>query len=303
MPTRRRSLLLILPLSLAPALALDGRARAGGGDVPGAARRPAAADVEVDIVNANGATRIIGWDRPEVAVSGRSGKAPEDLQLSGEGKRIRIRLGDPDDPFGGTSSLEVRVPRGSRVKMRSFNARISAENLTGSLRAESFEGSLQVSRGPAEVSLKSTSGSIEVQAAATRTEVETVNGSIRLRDVGGQLKARTVNGSITVEGQRFDQVKLSTVSGRLRFEGAVNPRGHLEARSVNGSVELRLPRDTSGSFVLGSANGRLESDFHPGGGGRDDGHEGDRKLSFTVGSGGAQIEARSVNGSVSIQKR
>jgi Putative adhesin len=265
-------------------------------------RRPAAPDAEVDILNPNGSTRIIGWDRPEVAVTGRGGRRP-DMVVSGEGGKIKIRPGDPEHGMGGGSTIEVRVPRMSRVKMKSFNARITAENLGGSLKAESFEGSLSVTRGPAEIVLKSTSGSVEVQANATRVEVESVNGSITVRDVGGQLKARTVNGSISVEGRRFDEVKLSSVSGRVRFEGDVSPKARVEAKSVNGSVELRLPSNTSGNFVLGSANGRLSSDFAPGRGEGGDEGSGERKWSFSIGGNEARIEARSVNGSVGINKR
>jgi hypothetical protein len=291
----------ILPvLALVPALL----ASTAQGQPEGSERRPANPNVEVDILNPNGSTRIVGWDRPEVAVSGRSGRRP-DVTISGDDGHIKIRAGDPDHPMGGGSSIEVRVPRMSRVKMKSFNARITAENLGGSLKAESFEGSLSVTRGPAEIVLKSTSGSVEVQANATRVEVESVNGSIQVRDVSGQLKARSVNGSITVEGRRFDEVKLSSVSGRVRFEGDIGPKASLEAKSVNGSVELRLPSNTSGRFVLGSANGRLETDFAPGRGGRDndDDDAGDRKMSFSIGGNDARIEARSVNGSVNIHKR
>jgi hypothetical protein len=269
----------------------------------GSERRRADPDVELDILNPNGSTRIIGWDKPEVAITGRHGRHPG-MVISGEGGRIKIRPGEQDNPASGGAAIEVRVPRMSRIKMKSFSARITAENLGGSLKAESFEGSLSVTKGPAEIVLKSTSGSVEVQASASKVEVESVNGSIQVRDVGGQLKARTVNGSINVEGKRFEEVRLSSVSGKVRFEGDIGPKASVEAKSVNGSVELRLPSNTSGHFTLGSANGRLDTDFAPGRGGRDDDeHDGDRKLSFTVGGNDARIEARSVNGSVRINKR
>ena len=290
------------PLIGIPLLAVLLPAAAAQAQPEGGERRRADPDVEVDILNPNGSTRIIGWDRPEVAVTGSRGRRP-DMVITGEGGKIKIRPGDHDNPGGGGTAIEVRVPRMSRVKMKSFNARITAENLGGSLKAESFEGSLSVTRGPAEIVLKSTSGSVEVQASATKVEVESVNGSIQVRDASGQLKARSVNGSITIEGRRFDEVKLSSVSGKVRFEGDIGPKASLEAKSVNGSVELRLPANTSGQFVLGSANGRLDTDFAPGRGGRDHDDDGDRKLSFTVGGNDARIEARSVNGSVRINKR
>ena len=163
--------------------------------------------------------------------------------------------------MGGGSTIEVRVPRMSRVKMKSFNARITAENLGGSLKAESFEGSLSVTRGPAEIVLKSTSGSVEVQANATRVEVESVNGSIQVRDVSGQLKARSVNGSISVEGRRFDEVKLSTVSGRVRFEGDIGPkasaRGQERERIGRAAPAVQHQREVRARVGQRSAGDRL----------------------------------------------
>lgn len=293
MGSRRKQLrsLLALPVLLLAPLAAADEARL----------HPAAPNGEVDILNPSGSTRIVGWDRPEIAVQGRGGRPAHDVSISGSGGKTKIRVGSHDNPMSG-STIEVQLPRGSRVTVKSFNARITAENLTGSLTAESFEGSLSVQSGPPQITLKSTSGSLEVEAAASKVDVESVNGSIRLRGVGGKLRAKTVNGSVTVEGRRFDEVKLSSVSGKVRFEGGLNPKGQVEARSVNGAVELRLPRDTAGSFVLGSTNGRLQSDFYAGAGDDQD-HPGDRKMRFTIGSGGAQIEARSVNGSVTVSKR
>ena len=261
-------------------------------------KRPAAADGEVDITNPAGATQVIGWDRPEVAVSARLGRQATGLYFVTEGARTTIKVEAAGNPLGVSSALEIRVPRGSRVRVKSFRARIAVDNLTRSLSAESFEGSIAVRRGPAEVTLKSTSGSLEVQAATTRMDLETVNGSIQVRDAGGDLSAATVNGAIQVQGSRFHRVKVSTVSGPVHFQGALGSGGRLQASSVNGPVQLSLPANTTAEFLLATTNGRLASEF----GAHDDRGPGQREHAFTVGSRERKIEARSVNGSVTVSK-
>ena len=74
----------------------------------GSERRRANPDVELDILNPNGSTRIIGWDKPEVAITGRHGRHPG-MVISGEGGRIKIRPGEQDNPASGGAAIEVRV--------------------------------------------------------------------------------------------------------------------------------------------------------------------------------------------------
>ena len=289
----------LLAGSAAATLALLLAAGAHAGQ-PAAQRRPATADGAVEITNRAGSVNVVGWDRLEVAVSGALGDGASEIELGSAGDRTSVEVKAFGNPMGVRSTLEVHVPRRSRVRVKGFEVRISADGLAGSFQATAVEGSIAVTRGPPEVTVKTVGGSIDVAGSASRVQVESVNGSVSVRDGGGELKAKSVNGSVTVVGRTFDRVNLRTVSGRLHFEGDLTPQAQLDARTVNGSVELRLGAGTAAQFALGTTNGRLESDFSPTAAG---GVRLDRKLTFVTGAGTARVEASSVNGSVVVKKR
>src|SRR4051812_18542681 len=230
MTTLARSALLVLLLA-APA-------RAGQRDEQ---RRAATADGSVEIVNRAGSVSVLGWDRLEVAVSTALGDGASGVELASSGDKTSVEVKTRGNPMDTRSSMEVHVPRRSRVKVKGFEVRISADGLAGSFSASAVEGSIAVLHGPPEVSLKTVSGSIEVAGATRHVLVESVNGSVNVRDASGEVKAKSVNGSLSVAGSRFDRVQLRTVSGRLTFQGDLLGDAELQARTVNGSVELRLP--------------------------------------------------------------
>jgi DUF4097 and DUF4098 domain-containing protein YvlB len=263
-------------------------------------RRPAKAEGAVEITNRAGSVKVIGWDRLEVAVSGALGDGASGIELASSSDKTTIEVKARGNPMETRSSVEVRVPRRSRVKVKGFELRIDADGLAGTFAASAVEGSVAIVRGPPEVTIKTVSGSIDVAGPASRVQVESVNGSVNVRDAGGEVRAKSVNGSVVVVGTRFDRVHLRTVSGRLQFQGELTPQAQLDARTVNGSIELRLPASTAAEFALGTTNGRLESEFSPE---PRSGVRLDRKLTFVTGAGTARVEASSVNGSVIVKKR
>jgi DUF4097 and DUF4098 domain-containing protein YvlB len=292
MRSTRRSALAIVLAALGAA-----RAHAGQGDEQ---RRPAQAEGAVEITNRAGSVKVTGWDRLEVAVSGALGDGASGIELSSSGDKTLVEVKVRGNPMETRSSMEVRVPRRSRVRVKGFELRINADGLSGAFAASTVEGSVTIAGGPPEVTIKTVSGSIDVAGPTNHVQVESVNGGVNVRDAGGEVRAKSVNGSVLVIGNRFDRVHLRTVSGRLQFQGDLTAQAQLDARTVNGSVELRLAPSTAAQFALGTTNGRLESEFAPE---PSSGVRLDHKLTFVTGAGTARVEASSVNGSVVVKKR
>jgi hypothetical protein len=129
-----------------------------------------------------------------------------------------------------------------------------------------------------------------------RVEVETVNGSINLEGALASTRVKTVNGSVEVLEAR-GEVEAQAVNGRIEVQSpAVAASDRYRLSTTNGSVELRLPREVSGSFEAHAVNGSISTDLPL----RVEGRFGPKRLSGQVGSGGGRYELRTVNGSVSI---
>jgi DUF4097 and DUF4098 domain-containing protein YvlB len=289
---------------LAMALLMAPLGGAGGERVD--ARRQAAPDGVVEIDGAGGTLRIIGWDKPEVHVTGTLGEGAEGLDLSGTSRRIRIDVETMGNPHSVASNLEIRVPAGSRIEVDAMSADISVVDVTGTVTADTVAGSISVTGSAREVTLESVNGSVDVACACTRAHVESVNGGVTVQGARGDVEASTVNGTLRVTGSAFERAKLETVNGRITFEGALQPSATLDVESVGGSVDLRLPAGTSADFSVNTFSGSIRNAWSADGADaprRTSRFTSEQELTFTAGSGGATVSIQTLSGDVTISKR
>lgn len=132
-----------------------------------------------------------------------------------------------------------------------------------------------------EAKLEAYNGSIAVDDLQGRLRFHTLNGSVRLVDVGGDVEGETTNGSVNVSVAHGGHY-----SGRLRVE------------TTNGSVKLELPADFAARVEASTVNGSIRTDFPITVSGEIGKH-----LSFTLGSGGPAIDAKTINGSIHFTRK
>lgn len=265
-------------------------------------RRPAAPDGFVDIENMAGSIRVTGWDRAEVAVSGKLGHRASGLDLSGGDNRTRVEVEVEGSPHGVRSDLEIKVPAGSRLRVDGFEASITIAGVTGTVQAETVNGTITLTGGTREVELQAVNGGVEVARASGRIKAESVNGPVTVRDSSGELEASTVNGPLVVTGGPWNHVRIETVSGSLRFEAALPKQATLEAETVSGSVELVLPAAIAADFSLSSFSGDIENEFGPAPT-RQSRWTSEKELSFSTGGGGARVSVQTLSGNIHLRKR
>jgi hypothetical protein len=125
----------------------------------------------------------------------------------------------------------------------------------------------------------------------------TVNGGIEASGLAGNVEARTVNGSVTVETS--GHARAETVNGSIRARlGKADWKDAVAFKTVNGSVTVTLPKDASTAVHVETVNGRISNEFTLSGEAR----IGRRQLSGTIGGGGRDLSAKTVNGSVSLRR-
>ena len=265
-------------------------------------RRPAAANGLVEIENPSGSVRVTGWNRPEVAVTGSLGPGAVGLTVTGEHNRTRIEVETEGNPHDVSSSLEVRVPEGSRLEVESFQGAIAVSDVKGSVHAENVSGNVTVSGGAREVHAETVNGSVEVSGPSRRVHAESVNGSVTVRGASGEIDATTVNGQVVVAGGPFTRGHLETVNGAIRLEGDLSPHAVLDLESVSGAVELSLPAGVAAAFSVSTFSGNIENELGPPA--ERTGHPTpEKELSFTTGAGGATVTIHTLSGSIALRKR
>lgn len=152
---------------------------------------------------------------------------------------------------------------------------------------------------------------------SVRVGAHSVNGTVSVRDVGAEVRAKSVNGTVRVVNAA-GPVWGSTVNGGVDVTTSAGPvtaetvNGNVDARmaslqgdddmtfkTVNGSVSIYVPAGFAGKFRFDTVHGGIDSDFPMTLSGR----WGPRHASGTIGSGGRDIRASSVNGSIALRKQ
>ena len=136
---------------------------------------------------------------------------------------------------------------------------------------------------------------IMVPRTAHLAKVELVNGNLTITNITGPVKASSVNGRINASGLE-GVTHLSTVNGRL--EAAFDRIGSgAEVMSLNGPLKVTLPSNVNAELEASTVKGEIENDFsipvqntNPG-----------KELKVEMGSGGARIQIKNVNGAITIR--
>ncbi len=129
------------------------------------------------------------------------------------------------------------------------------------------------------VNMQTINGSVEIDDVSGMIEATTVNGSIEAYSTGGPVRAQTVNGSIKASMRSFgnEDVRYSTVNGGISLELPRGSNADLDISTMNGSIETDFPVTVQGSISR-------------------------KRLRGTIGSGGPELKATTVNGSVTLTR-
>ena len=152
---------------------------------------------------------------------------------------------------------------------------------------------------------------------SVKVGAHSVNGGVSVRDVGAEVHATTVNGGVIVRNAT-GPVRANTVNGGINVNTANGPvtaetvNGNVDARmvslqgdddmnfkTVNGSVAIWVPARFDANFRFDTVHGGIDSDFPMTLSGR----WGPRHASGTIGNGGRDVRASSVNGSIELRKQ
>ena len=139
-------------------------------------------------------------------------------------------------------------------------------------------------------------------ARRKRVTAESVNGAVSVRGASGEITASTVNGLLSVAGATFSLASLETVSGGVHFEGDLAAKASLSVNSVSGDVELVFPPKVSAEFSITTFSGDIVNELSADKPDKTK-YTSQKDLTFTAGSGGADISIETLSGEIALRKR
>ena len=273
--------------------------------VPLAAQAPVrrmavAPNASIRILNLAGSVRVSGWDQDSISVTGTPPSGGGMLLMGGSERGVKVVVeANAATDLPGTN-LEIRVPRGANLWVKSATATVTIEGVTGQVEASTVTGAISVRGSPSVLVAESMEGDLDIAAPARITRLKTAGGAITVRDAANEITATSVSGVIRLLNARdVSSGRLESVSGSVLFNGAVAPGGSLDLQTHDASIEILLP-PRQNALVEVSAYGGKTINRIPG----LTGAPGKGKaVQYRLGNGRARVVARSLKGDVSLRQQ
>ncbi len=223
--------------------------------------------VDLNVANGSGTVEIVAAATSESTVEveghGEHGvRAAEETVISFSEQSARLTVQPPEQRFGGTSALDIRVflPEGSSVTGNTGSAMVSAKGRlarftmktgSGDIEADQIDGDARVGSGSGDIRLgavagdadaKTGSGNIEVDRAAGLS-ASSGSGDVRIGSVDGAATIKGASGDIAIGSVRQGAVVVTTASGSVSVGVAGGAVARLAVSSVSGDVSSDLPVD------------------------------------------------------------
>jgi DUF4097 and DUF4098 domain-containing protein YvlB len=208
------------------------------------------ADESADRLTVNNACPSFEWG--EWAMPSAACKADLDVRVPA-GTEVIVKTSSGDISATGvkgemtltTSDGDVTITEaGNSVTAQSSSGRIDADQVTGDLYARTSDGSLSLSNVSGSVDAKTTSGKVTVNDVADDVLAVTSDGDVSISNIGGSADAKTTSGKVTVNDVA-DDVQAVTSDGDVTVS---NIGGTAFAKTSSGRVEV--------SAVLGDVEAR-----------------------------------------------
>jgi hypothetical protein len=215
--------------------------------------------------------------------------------------------------FGGPHvELQVFVPAGTNVDLRTTVGPVRVTGVRGSLRVRVDDGDLEVREAYGDAKLRTLRGDVEVadlhgdlevKSSEGALEIEGIHGDVRARATLGSIEARRVDGSVSARAAEGDielaevrgPVEARTGLGTVRTGFAGPPQGALE--TADGDLEVSFP--TRAAADLDARASALEI----GAGVEFAGERGPDHAVGTLAGGGAPLWLRAERGRIRLSRR
>jgi len=184
----------------------------------------------------------------------------------------RIFRSFPEIPI----NLEVRIPQGCQVLIKTQEANINVKN---------FSGKLEVS---------STAGNVFVDNLSGFASIKANRGDVTVQNSQGEIYALGNYGHLLF-AQSHGRLSASTIMGTIRFNGTANHKDEIHLESDHGPIDTNLVGDPDLQVEVNSTSGEVVCSFLAL-------KRNIRGCDGILGSGSGKLDIRSVSGNIRLQK-
>jgi DUF4097 and DUF4098 domain-containing protein YvlB len=257
---------------------------------------PLAPDGSVVIEVPAGEVAVLGWDRNEVSVTGEVADLARTTALTGD--RSRAVLQFADGASRADVELDVRVPHGASVEIRTVTADVWVDAVAGDLDIATATGELDLRGAPRSVAVSTASSDILLDVPTDTVTAATVNGDISVTGARFAVTCEAIDGDIVVATTpTLARLVCETLDGDVRVAGPV-PTDAIWTIAVHaGDVALRTAGAVDATFALQTLAGELRCRFADR---RHDDGAPVRRLECRAGAGAARVTIETLGGDIVV---
>lgn len=263
-------------------------------------RRPLNADGRVYVNNVAGSIDVATWDRNEVVIGGTLGSSNEKLEISGDPGNLSVVVRMPKrSRVSGDTVLKLRVPASARVELESVSADVAVDGARGPVKVNTVSGDVGLALASPEVTVQTVSGDLKLRSPSKLTKINSVSGDLRMSGLQGKLTVETVSGNVELDGGKFSELRLKSISGDMRLDVSLTDPAQINGETLSGEIHMIVPTAQTGVALVKSFSGEASCD-----GANTVEHQSGRKREYTWGDGrGARIELSSFSGDIRIERK
>jgi hypothetical protein len=201
----------------------------------------------ISLSNLAGHVTVTGWEKSQVHIASKTTSPQVEVDIdqlpsSGRAEKIHV-VTQPLSPHrtGQDQSADytLEVPVGSNLEIRNPEGTVRVEKIHGQASVDSVGGTIVASEISGHLSVRSIGGDIEVLRPSGIVEANSVNGSLRfVSPTGPQLRATTTSGKVFYEGDFLSgsNYHLSDYNGDMEILTPSSASFELSAKTVRGKV-------------------------------------------------------------------
>jgi len=243
-----------------------------------------------------GAVRVRAVPGDEARVLARYADGPPDLDPEQDGG-LRVTRGqgtltiEADERDAGFLTSLGRMMSGTGRSSVEFDVELPA---LATLRLSGISADLSVEglRGDEEV--RTVSGDVRLLGVSGRISLQSVSGDVRVAGGTAELNATTTSGDLATMFERYERLRVHSVSGDVTVIGALDPGADHSLESISGDVELA---PTGGLTIrISSMSGSIHSELP---------HQRQTvgsQQQVVIGDGAGQLTFRTMSGDMRIMR-
>ena len=249
------------------------------------------------VVNYAGEVIVHAWEKDAVHVVARHGARASVAVRPGDGS---LSIGSSGEATGSVD-YDLTVPAWMPVKIEGEFNFVNADGLQAEISAETVRGDIVIRGGSGFITAKSVQGEITVDGARGKINVSSVNEGVTVTGSSGEIVVDTTNGDVTLSHIESGSIDVTTVNGDVTFEGVPTANGRYHMATHNGDIIVAVPETSSITFSVRLYNGEFNSAL-PTKGPAAGQARGGRRVQYTLGAGGAEMELESFGGDIQLRR-